>query len=236
MIQFQIDKNSELNLSVYERASLDSRSICYPFPKPKDMTNPAVCLAGCLTPLTSQACGLPCTAITLFPLAQSEVTGRASCQSRSDSEKTHTFALTCCSACVSLRNIKRAFELDPAVLIAASGPDRFNRKHKINKKLFDYNSISPKVLDTSNFVTFWKSSVKYLITIDEQMQPSGYCFSFLSQIQRETMQSYCFSHDWIIKRYNQMHKIFWSSLMVGQNSPISSTQKVKNSLLWTEIL
>lgn len=35
------------------------------------------------------------------------------------------------------------------------------------KKLFNYNSISQKVLDTSDFVTFGKSSIKYLITIDE---------------------------------------------------------------------
>lgn len=158
MIRFQIDKNNELKLSVYERAILDSRNICYPFPKPKEMTNPAVCLAHCLTSLTSQVCELPCSAITLFPLAHPEVTGRASAKAALILRKLIHLLLLVVLPVFHLRNIKRAFELDPAALIAASGPDRPNRKNKINKKLFDYHSISPKVLDISNFVTFWKSS------------------------------------------------------------------------------
>lgn len=83
-------------------------------------------------------------------------------------------------------NIKRAFELGPAALIASSELDKSNRKSKINKELFDYNSISQKVLATSTFVTFGMSSMKHLMTIDEQMQPSGCHFSLLSKIQRET--------------------------------------------------
>ena len=48
--------------------------------------------------------------------------------------------------------------------MAANGPDGSNRKEQ-NKELF--NSMFQKVLDTSNFVTRGKSSLKYLITIDE---------------------------------------------------------------------
>lgn len=66
-----------------------------------------------------------------------------------------------------LRDIKRVFELEPAALIAASEPDRSNRKSKINQKLLDYNSISSKALAISSFVTLGKNSIKYLITIDE---------------------------------------------------------------------
>ena len=50
--------------------------------------------------------------------------------------------------------------------MAANGPDGSYRKEQ-NKELFNFNSMFQKVLDTSNFVTFGKSSIKYLITIDE---------------------------------------------------------------------
>ena len=48
--------------------------------------------------------------------------------------------------------------------MATNGPDGSNKKEQ-NKELFNY--MFQKVLDTSNFVTFGKSSIKYLITIDE---------------------------------------------------------------------
>lgn len=48
--------------------------------------------------------------------------------------------------------------------MATNGPDGSNKKEQ-NKELF--NSMFQKVLDTSNFVTLGKRSIKYLITIDE---------------------------------------------------------------------
>ena len=48
--------------------------------------------------------------------------------------------------------------------MAANGPDVSNRKEQ-NKELF--NPMFQNALDTSNFVTRGKSSIKYLITIDE---------------------------------------------------------------------
>lgn len=81
-----------------------------------------------------------------------------------------------------------------------------------------------KVLDTSNFVTLGKRSIKYLITIDEQTATQCVSFSFLSQIQQETMVS-LFAHHQIIKQQDQMLKTACESLMAGQNPPISGAQK-----------